>query len=76
LSASLSNKLAHRDQKRWEELAKLHAGEQVLWERPLGEILWLFHFDLIQHRAQLSTIWLRLRPGQHAGPSPGEFERE
>jgi Zinc-binding dehydrogenase/DinB family len=31
----------------------------TLLERPLGEILWLFHFDLIHHRGQLSTY---LRP--------------
>ena len=59
LSAVLSEKLAHMDQKRWEESAKLHTGEHVLLERPLGEILWLFHFDLIHHRGQLSTY---LRP--------------
>ncbi|HXM66332.1 MAG TPA: DinB family protein [Candidatus Acidoferrum sp.] len=59
LSASLSNKLAHMDQKCWEQSAKLHAGEQLLLERPLSEILWLFHFDLIHHRGQLSTY---LRP--------------
>jgi uncharacterized damage-inducible protein DinB len=47
------------DQKRWEQLAKLHAGEQVLLERPFGEILWPFHFDLTHHLGQLST-YLRL----------------
>jgi|GEM_PF-2759868 len=45
--------------KRWEESAKLQAGEPVLLERPLGAILGLFHFDLIHHRGQLSTY---LRP--------------
>jgi hypothetical protein len=52
LSSALSDKLAHMDQKRWGESAKLRAGEQVLLERPIGEILWLFHFDLIHHRGQ------------------------
>jgi uncharacterized damage-inducible protein DinB len=35
------------------------AGEQLLLERPLSEILCLFHFDSIHHRGQLSTY---LRP--------------
>jgi uncharacterized damage-inducible protein DinB len=59
MSSALSDKLAHMDQKHWEESAKLRAGEHALLERPLGEILWLFHFDLIHHRGQLSTY---LRP--------------
>ncbi len=31
----------------------------TMGERPLGEIMWLYHFDLIHHRGQLSTY---LRP--------------
>jgi hypothetical protein len=50
LSSTLSDKLAHINQERWEQSAKLHAGERFLLERSLGEILWVFHFDLIHHR--------------------------
>ncbi len=31
----------------------------TMGERLLGEIMWLYHFDLIHHRGQLSTY---LRP--------------
>jgi hypothetical protein len=59
LSAALSSKLSHLEQRYWEEPSQLRLGAQVVLERPLGEIMWLFHFDLIHHRGQLSTY---LRP--------------
>jgi uncharacterized damage-inducible protein DinB len=59
LSSALSEKLLQLDQDRWEKPATLHANEQVALARPLGEILWIFHFDLIHHRGQLSSY---LRP--------------
>ena len=33
--------------------------DRVVLERPAGDIVWLFHFDEIHHRGQLSTY---LRP--------------
>jgi uncharacterized damage-inducible protein DinB len=59
LSIALSTKLSRLQQKQWEEPSQLQLGEQVILERPLGEIMWLYHFDLIHHRGQLSTY---LRP--------------
>ncbi len=59
LSAALSTRLSRLEQQQWEEPSQLRLGEQVVVERPLGEIMWLFHFDLIHHRGQLSTY---LRP--------------
>jgi len=35
------------------------AGTRIALEWPAGDIIWLFHFDEIHHRCQLSTY---LRP--------------
>lgn len=43
----------------WERIGQLRSGGQVALERPAGDIVWLFHFDEIHHRGQLSTY---LRP--------------
>src|SRR5450631_3724579 len=43
----------------WERKAKFLMGGQVVWEAPLGDMLWGFLFDAIHHRGQLSTY---LRP--------------
>jgi uncharacterized damage-inducible protein DinB len=59
LSAALADKLAHPDQAQWEQTARLWMGGQVVLEKTVGEVLWLFHFDLIHHRGQLTTY---LRP--------------
>ena len=40
------------------EVRTVKAGEQILLEQPMGQILWLFHVDSIHHRGQLS-IYLR-----------------
>ena len=41
-------------------------GGQVVLEKTVGEVLWLFHFDLIHHRGQLTTY---LRPMGSKVPS-------
>lgn len=66
LSIALSTKLSHLKHNQWEEPSQLRLGEQVVLERPLGEIMWLFHFDMIHHRGQLSTY---LRPMGATVPS-------
>ena len=66
LSIALSTKLSHLKQRQWEEPSQLRLAEQMILERPLGEIMWLFHFDLIHHRGQLSTY---LRPMGATVPS-------
>lgn len=43
----------------WARNGELRSGGRVVVERPAGDIVWLFHFDEIHHRGQLSTY---LRP--------------
>jgi len=43
----------------WEKKAQFLVDGNVVWESPLGEMLWGFLFDAIHHRGQLSTY---LRP--------------
>jgi uncharacterized damage-inducible protein DinB len=66
LSAALSDKLARFSQAQWEQTGRLRIGSQVVLEKSVGEILWLFHFDLIHHRGQLTTY---LRPMGSKVPS-------
>ena len=66
LSTALSDKLARFTQAQWEQTGRLRIGSQVVLEKTVGEILWLFHFDLIHHRGQLTTY---LRPMGSKVPS-------
>ncbi|HEY4051416.1 MAG TPA: DinB family protein, partial [Acidobacteriaceae bacterium] len=59
LSASVADQLSTMDQQQWEEIATLTVTRTPILKKPLGEILWLFFFDAIHHRGQLSTY---LRP--------------
>jgi hypothetical protein len=43
----------------WARTGQLRSRDRVVLERPAGDIVWLFHFDEIHHRGQLSTY---LRP--------------
>lgn len=43
----------------WAGIGQLRHGGRIALELPAGEIAWLFHFDEIHHRGQLSTY---LRP--------------
>ena len=43
----------------WARVGHLRVGDRVALEQPTGDIVWLFHFDEIHHRGQLSTY---LRP--------------
>ena len=43
----------------WARTGQLRSGGRVALERPAADIVWLFHFDEIHHRGQLSTY---LRP--------------
>ncbi len=56
---ALQVSLLHRSQTQWCETRRLTSSHRVLLEQPLGQILWLFLFDGIHHRGQLSTY---LRP--------------
>jgi uncharacterized damage-inducible protein DinB len=66
LSAGLADKLVHLSQAQWEQTARLRIGGRVVLEKTMGEVLWLFHFDLIHHRGQLTTY---LRPMGSEVPS-------
>ena len=57
--AELAGRLAAMGQQQWEQIATLTANGRPILTKPLGEILWLFLFDAIHHRGQLSTY---LRP--------------
>jgi uncharacterized damage-inducible protein DinB len=59
LTGSLAEQLSRMDQRQWEEKATVTMGGLPILEQPLGETLWLFLFDAIHHRGQLSTY---LRP--------------
>jgi uncharacterized damage-inducible protein DinB len=43
----------------WTRVGQLRVGGRVALEDPAGDIVWLFHFDEIHHRGQISTY---LRP--------------
>jgi len=66
LSSALADKLGHLTQAQWEQTARLRTGGEVVLEKTVGEVLWLFHFDLIHHRGQLTTY---LRPMGRRVPS-------
>lgn len=50
----------------WSRVGQLRIGGRVALEIPAGDIAWLFHFDEIHHRGQLSTY---LRPMGSKVPS-------
>lgn len=56
---ALEKRVAKADDAMWEGKAKFLMDGKVVWEAPLGEMLWGFLFDAIHHRGQLSTY---LRP--------------
>jgi uncharacterized damage-inducible protein DinB len=68
LSTALADKLYHLSQSKWERTARLRVGRQVVLEKTVGAVLWLFHFDLIHHRGQLTTY---LRPGKQGAVDIG-----
>jgi uncharacterized damage-inducible protein DinB len=39
----------------WAKLGQFKMGDVVAMEQPIGDFLWLFFFDAIHHRGQLST---------------------
>jgi uncharacterized damage-inducible protein DinB len=65
-STALADRLGHISQAQWEQTARLRTGGEVVLEKTVGEVLWLFHFDLIHHRGQLTTY---LRPMGSRVPS-------
>lgn len=58
-SEQLEMELATVDQSRWEGKAEFRVNGRVVLDWPVRDILWMFHFDVIHHRGQLTTY---LRP--------------
>ncbi len=58
-AAALEKRLPKLDEGTWAKKARFLADGKVMWEAPLGEMLWGFLFDAIHHRGQLSAY---LRP--------------
>ena len=54
-AAALEARLGRLDDAGWEKKARLLMNGQVMWEAPLGDMLFGFLFDAIHHRGQLSS---------------------
>lgn len=65
-AGELALALEQADDAQWESEGKLYLGEQLMMQRPRGEILWDFLHDAIHHRGQLSVY---LRPMGGTVPS-------
>jgi uncharacterized damage-inducible protein DinB len=49
------HKVERMDEAAWNKTGKFMMNGQVRMEQPVGQFLWLFLFDAIHHRGQLST---------------------
>jgi len=58
-AATLKSRLATLDDAKWESPARLKMDGKVVWEAPLGDMLYGFLLDAVHHRGQLSSY---LRP--------------
>ena len=58
-ASDLESRLGTIDAAAWERKAKFLVEGNVVWEAPLGDMLFGFLFDAVHHRGQLSTY---LRP--------------
>jgi uncharacterized damage-inducible protein DinB len=52
---TLLAKIEQMDEKTWDRTGRFILGGQVRMEQPISGFLWLFFFDAIHHRGQLST---------------------
>jgi len=53
--ADLDALVARLDGESWQRPGRFFVGSRVAMEQPVGEMLWLFLFDGIHHRGQLSA---------------------
>jgi hypothetical protein len=58
-AAALRERLPKVDDAKWDSPARLKMDGKVMWEAPLGDMLFGFLFDAVHHRGQLSSY---LRP--------------
>lgn len=52
---TLLHKIETMDDATWNKTGRFMLGGQVRMEMPIGNFLWMFFFDAIHHRGQLST---------------------
>jgi uncharacterized damage-inducible protein DinB len=65
-AAALNERLGQLDEAAWQKSGRFLFGGSLVWEAPIGEMVWGFLFDAIHHRGQLSTY---LRPMGSKVPS-------
>jgi uncharacterized damage-inducible protein DinB len=58
-AAAVTQRLERLDDNGWQKKARFLKGDDPPWENTVGDFVWLFLFDAIHHRGQLSTY---LRP--------------
>jgi len=58
-SNELTEKVSAIDDAAWEGPAEFFYGGKKVSEQPVGQFLWMIHFDAVHHRGQLTTY---LRP--------------
>lgn len=54
-AAAMLRLLPTVDDAQWEKPVRMFAGDKLMMNRPLGQIVWNFFFDAIHHRGQLSS---------------------
>ena len=59
LTQRIAEELGAVDEKRWTTKAQFRMNGRIALDWPVCDILWMFHFDVIHHRGQLTTY---LRP--------------
>jgi uncharacterized damage-inducible protein DinB len=59
LTQRIAEELGAVDEKRWTAKAQFRMNGRIALDWPVHDILWMFHFDTIHHRGQLTTY---LRP--------------
>lgn len=59
LTQRIAEELGNVYEKRWTTKAQFRMNGRVALDWPVRDILWMFHFDMIHHRGQLTTY---LRP--------------
>jgi uncharacterized damage-inducible protein DinB len=59
LTERITEELGTVDEKRWTTKAQFRMNGRIALDWPVRDILWMFHFDMIHHRGQLTTY---LRP--------------
>lgn len=73
----LAEKLKAVNNTQWEEqMVEFHLNENILFAYPMSNMFWMFMFDIIHHRGQLSTYYrhMGVRNPQIYGPTAEDME--